>query len=356
VRIAIVAPPWVPVPPPAYGGTETVLDTLARGLSAAGHEVVLWTTGDSTCLVPRRHVLERALGTASGAMASELRHVVGAYAEMSGVDVVHDHTLVGPVYADRLPWLPVVTTNHGPFQSDLSALYRATSDRVPVIAISHHQAAGAEGVRLAGVIHHGVDPGAFPVGDGSGGYAVFLGRMSPDKGVDTAVRVARRAGVPLLIAAKMAEANEKAYFDQKVKPILGDGVEYIGELGSAAKLELLGRAICLINPIAWPEPFGMVMIEAMATGTPVVATPCGAVPEIVVDGLTGFIRSGEESLADAVARIGEIDRRDCRARVEGSFSAEQMVDAHLEVYRTVIEERRPPALALVRRAEDAEAV
>jgi len=283
-------------------------------------------------------------------MASELRHVVGAYAEMSDVDIVHDHTLVGPVYADRLPWLPVVTTNHGPFQSDLAALYRATSDRVPVIAISHHQAAGADGVRLAGVIHHGVDPDAFPVGTGTGGYAVFLGRMSPDKGVDTAVRVARRAGVPLLIAAKMAEANERAYFDQKVKPLLGGDVEYIGELGAAAKLELLGGAIGLINPIAWPEPFGMVMIEAMATGTPVVATPCGAVPEIVVDGLTGFIRSGEESLAEAVGRLGEINRRHCRARVESAFSAERMVDAHLEVYRAVIEERRPPTLALVRRA------
>jgi len=352
MRIAIVAPPWVPVPPPAYGGTETVLDTLARGLSAAGHEVVLWTTGDSTCPVPRRHVLDRALGTASSAMASELRHVVSAYAEMSDIDIVHDHTLVGPVYADRLPWLPVVTTNHGPFQSDLSALYRATSDRVPVIAISHHQAASAKGVRLAGVIHHGVDPEFFPVGDGSGGYAVFLGRMSPDKGVDTAVRVARRAGVPLLIAAKMAEANERAYFDQMVRPLLGGDVDYIGELGSAAKLDLLGKATCLINPIAWPEPFGMVMIESMATGTPVVATRHGAVPEIVVDGLTGFIRDDEVSLAEAVGRIGEIDRSACRARVEVFFSAERMVDAHLEVYEAVIEERRPPALALVRRTEE----
>ena len=348
MRVALIAPPWVAVPPPAYGGTETVLDTLARGLVAAGHEVVLWTTGDSTCPVPRRSVFERSLGVGNGGAAQEIRHVLAAYGDLDA-DIVHDHTLVGPILADRLPWLPVVTTNHGPFLSDLLAVYQATSDRVPVIAISHHQATGADGVNLAGVIHHGVDPARFPVGPGGGDYALFLGRMNPDKGVVTAIRVARRAGIPLLIAAKMREAAEKLYFTDEVAPLLGPGVEYVGEVGGPDKLELLGRANCLLNPIAWPEPFGMVMVEAMATGTPVVATPCGAAPEIVDDGITGFLRYGEVALAEAVTMVDQIDRAKCRQRVETTFPAERMVAEHVAVYAEVVQGRREAVFGRISR-------
>ena len=336
--MALIAPPWVAVPPPAYGGTETVLDTLARGLVDAGHEVVLWTTGDSTCPVTRRSVFDRALGVGTGGAAQEIRHVLAAYQELDA-DIVHDHTLVGPILADRMPWLPVVTTNHGPFQSDLLSVYQATSDRVPVIAISRHQASGAEGVNLAGVIHHGVDTTRFPLGPGDGGYALFLGRINPDKGVVTAIHVARRAGIPLLIAAKMREAAEKLYFAEEVAPLLGPGVEYVGEVGGQDKLDLLGRATCLLNPIAWPEPFGMVMVEALAAGTPVVATPCGAVPEIVTDGVTGFIRSDEAALAEAVTQVDRIDRSECRQRVETTFPAERMVAEHVAVYNEVVRVR-----------------
>jgi glycosyltransferase involved in cell wall biosynthesis len=310
--------------------------------------VTLWTTGDSTSPVSRRHVFDRALGVGTSGAASELRHVIAAYGELPDFDIVHDHTLVGPLFADRLPWLPVVTTNHGPFQSDLSALYQATSERVPVIAISRHQASTARGVRLAGVIHHGVDPAAYPVGDGSGGYAVFLGRMSPDKGVETAVLAARRAGVPLLIAAKMSEAAEERYFEARIRPLLGGDLEYIGEVGGADKLELLGKALCLLNPIAWPEPFGMVMIEAMAVGTPVIARPCGAAPEIVAEGRTGFLRDAEVDLAQVLAEVGSISRAACRQRVESDFSAKRMVEAHLAVYESVIDERRGRTFGLNR--------
>jgi glycosyltransferase involved in cell wall biosynthesis len=298
--------------------------------------------------VSRRHVFDRALGVGTSGAASELRHVIAAYGELPDFDIVHDHTLVGPLFADRLPWLPVVTTNHGPFQSDLSALYQATSERVPVIAISRHQASTARGVRLAGVIHHGVDPAAYPVGDGSGGYAVFLGRMSPDKGVETAVLAARRAGVPLLIAAKMSEAAEERYFEARIRPLLGGDLEYIGEVGGADKLELLGKALCLLNPIAWPEPFGMVMIEAMAVGTPVIARPCGAAPEIVAEGRTGFLRDAEVDLAQVLAEVGSISRAACRQRVESDFSAKRMVEAHLAVYESVIDERRGRTFGLNR--------
>jgi glycosyltransferase involved in cell wall biosynthesis len=298
--------------------------------------VTLWTTGDSTSPVSRRHVFDRALGVGTSGAASELRHVIAAYGELPDFDIVHDHTLVGPLFADRLPWLPVVTTNHGPFQSDLSALYQATSERVPVIAISRHQASTARGVRLAGVIHHGVDPAAYPVGDGSGGYAVFLGRMSPDKGVETAVLAARRAGVPLLIAAKMSEAAEERYFEARIRPLLGGDLEYIGEVGGADKLELLGKALCLLNPIAWPEPFGMVMIEAMACGTPVVALRRGAVPEVVVDGVTGILCDDPAELPAAITAARNLSPAACRAHVENCFDAASMVGGYEAVYRELL--------------------
>ncbi|MHB1447148.1 MAG: glycosyltransferase family 4 protein [Acidimicrobiales bacterium] len=358
MRVAIIAPPWVAVPPPAYGGTEAVLDTLARGLDAAGHDVLLFTTGDSTCPVPKAWEFDSCLGVGVGGAAAELRHTIAAYDAVAGCDVVHDHTLVGPVYAHVRPELAVVTTNHGPFESDLGSLYRRVSPRVPVIAISHDQASTAEGVRLAGVIHHGVDLDAFPFDEGDGGYALFLGRMSPDKGVHTAARVARAAGMPLRIAAKMAEIAEQEYFSAMVAPLLGADVEYIGEVGGADKLELLAGAACLLNPIAWREPFGMVMAEAAACGTPVVATPTGAAPELVIAGITGFLASDEEGLVSALGRVEEIDRRVCRRVAETRFSAERMVAEHVEIYQAVAEGWRPDsgAVGLVGRARSAPAL
>ncbi len=336
MRIMIVAPPWLPVPPPAYGGTEAVLDGLARGLQAAGHEVLLYTTGDSTCEVERGWVFERAIGIGAGGAAQEVRQVVHAYEAADQVDVVHDHTLIGPLYSERFPRLRVVTTNHGPFESDLIDLYRIVKDRVSIVAISRHQASTARDVPIAAVIHHGVEPTEFPFGDGSGGYALFLGRMNPDKGVHVAAHIAREAGIPLRIAGKRNEQLEHDYFYSTIKPLLGPGVEYLGEVDYATKVELLGGAKMLLNPICWPEPFGMVMIEALACGTPVITTPFGAAPEIVDDGVTGFVRSGERALVEAVRRIDEIDRHRCRAAVEGHFSRRRMVDDHVALYQRVL--------------------
>lgn len=341
MRIAIVSPPWVAVPPPAYGGTENVIDTLARGLQAAGHDVLLFATGDSTCPVPTEWVYPQALGTAGASTAAEIRHVVHAYEKIRswGADVVHDHTLAGPIWAHRLG-IRVVTTNHGPFRSDLGDVYRAMSRATPVVAISHHQASTAEGTEVAQVIHHGVDLEQFPAGPGDGGFALFLGRMNPDKGVHTAIDLARAAGVPLKIAAKMAEPAERRYFVEEVKPRLGGDVVYLGEVDHATKVELLGQARCLLNPIAWPEPFGMVMIESLACGTPVLATRRGSVPEIVEDGRTGFVREDARELVAALGRLDELDRAECRAAVKERFSQERMVRDHLELYRRVLDGHR----------------
>ena len=337
MRIAIIAPPWVPTPPQAYGGIEAVVDSLATSLQSHGHEVFLFATGDSTSQVPLGYRFENALGVGrEDATIVELVQVMSAYDMVREFDIVHDHTHVGPAYSARFPDLPVVTTNHIPFGDGVDSYYRAIGDRVPVIAISNAQARSARGVNIVDVIHHGVDPAEFAIGEGKGGYALFLGRMSPDKGVHTAIEVARAAGIPLKIAAKCREGKEISYYEEVIKPKLGGGIEYLGEATFEEKVELLGGAACLLNPIDWQEPFGMVMIEAMACGTPVVATHAGAAPEIVVDGETGFLADSAEELVKAVQKVSDLDRRKCRTRVEESFSKELMVEKHLDVYEKVV--------------------
>jgi glycosyltransferase involved in cell wall biosynthesis len=348
MRIGLISPPWLAVPPTAYGGIELVIDLLARGLAAAGHEVLLAAPSDSTCPVPLVPDLPASPAHAelSDHSVVEFRHVKSAYRAMSGQDVVHDHTVAGPLYRYRPVGLPVVTTNHGAFVYGLGDLYQAMSD-VTIVAISEHQASTAKGVTINRVIHHGLDLGAVPVGAGTGGYACFLGRMSPDKGVREAILVARRAGVPLLIAAKMRQAAEVAYYRDVVAPMLGGDVEYVGELGVAAKYELLGGAFALLNPIQWPEPFGLVMVEALASGTPVLGTPCGSAPEIIDDGVTGYLRAGLDELALALAEAVHLDRAACRDAVAERFSAARMVAEHLDLYDEVT---AAPKRAGVRRA------
>lgn len=341
MRICIIAPPWVPVPPRAYGGTEAVLDALARGLHDAGHEVLLVTTGDATCPVPTTWTYAEAVGIGVGGPAAELRHVIHAYEAAStfGADVVHDHTIVGPIYARYRGAARVVTTNHGPFDApDLLPYYRAIAGDIPVIAISHDHASKAP-MPVAAVIHHGIDVDRYPVGDGAGGFAAFLGRMHPDKGVDAACRIARAAGMPLKIAAKMGEPHEVAYFDAAVRPLLGGDVEYIGEVGHDDKLALLGAASCLLNPIRWLEPFGMVMVEALACGTPVVARTWGSAPELVDDGVTGLLGDSDADLIRHVPVAVGLDRAVCRRTAEVRFSAARMVAEHVAVYARLA----PPA-------------
>jgi glycosyltransferase involved in cell wall biosynthesis len=238
-----------------------------------------------------------------------------------------------------------VTTNHGPFATPgVSSYYAAIASRVPVIAISRHHAATAAPTPIAAIIYHAVDVERFPVGSGDGGYALFLGRMHPDKGVAAAARAARTAGVPLVIAAKMREPQEVAYFEAEVQPLLGTGVEYIGEIGREQKLRVLRDAVCLLNPIRWPEPFGMVMIEALATGTPVVATPCGSAPELIEHGVTGYLADTEVALANSVTAAASLDRHRCRRVAEARFSSARLVEEHVALYERVASGERVAAL------------
>jgi glycosyltransferase involved in cell wall biosynthesis len=338
VRIGLIAPPWLTVPPPKYGGTEVVVDGLARGLAAAGHDVLLAAPKGSTCPVPLvPHMPEPCAGSSAvWSATTELYHVAIAYAALKDVDLVHDHTVAGPFFRYRPGSLPVVTTNHGPFRSKLGELYRHLGDDVAMVAISHHQASDAGGVRIARVIHHGIDVDAIPVGDGRGGYAAFLGRMSPDKGPREAILIARSAGIRLLMAARIQGKEEQDYFDSQVAPLLGPEVEFIGEITAGEKFQLMGGAVAFLNPIQWPEPFGLVMVEALASGTPVVGTGSGAAPEIVDDGVTGFLRAGIPELAEALSLVPGLDRRACRKAAEERFSIRRMVSDHVALYRDLL--------------------
>jgi glycosyltransferase involved in cell wall biosynthesis len=340
LQVGLIAAPWVTVPPTVYGGTELVIDLLARGLAEAGCDVRLFATGDATCPVPRAWLYPRALGT-TAPLRAELPHLDRAYRDLAGVDVIHDHTLSGPLRTGAPPTAaPVITTMHGELLPDLRPRYAGAAKRgVEIIAISHAQRRSAPEVPVAAVIHHGIDVAAIPMGSGDGEYVLFLGRMSPDKGAHRAIAAARAAGRRIVLAAKMWEPEEHRYFIERVEPMLGPDATYVGEVGPAEKLELLCGAAALLNPIRWPEPFGLVMIEALACGTPVLAFAEGSAPEIVEPGRTGFLCRDEGDMARHLAHLDRIDRAACRASAASRFSAQRMVDDHLRLYRAVLERR-----------------
>jgi glycosyltransferase involved in cell wall biosynthesis len=308
-----------------------VVDGLARGLVAAGHEVLLIAHPDSTCEVPRVSVVPAADAVPMGRAVAELQHALGAYALAEGYDVVSDHTVGGPVVALSVPDLPVVATNHNPFTRGREELFAGVAHRVAVVAISQSHASTTD-VPIAAVIHHGIDVGDFPEGHGRGGYAAALTRMSPDKGVDHAARLARAAGQPLRIAARISGSAEQQYFDECVRPLLGGGVEFIGEVDAAGKRELLADATMLLNPTAWAEPFGMTMLESLASGTPVVATRRGAATEIVDHGTTGFLGDTDDELLQGIAGVGGLDRGACRRAAIERFSIESMCAKYVDAY------------------------
>ena len=337
LRVAVVAPPWLELPPDAYGGVESVCSDLVDALVDRGVEVTL--------LGPGRHgttAAFRRTGPVAGfrLMGRALPEVVQAarlpelLADLA-VDVVHDHTLAGPLVGSA-HGLPVVVTAHGSVDDDdMGQYYRAVSARASLVALSHAQRERLPTARWAATVPNGIRPDRFPLRTTKGDYAVFLGRMSPDKGPVWAIDAARAAGIPLVMAAKCREDREVAYFEQVVAPRLGADVEWIGEVGGTRKIELLAGARCLLFPIDWEEPFGLVMIEAMACGTPVVALRRGAVPEVVDHGRTGWVCDRPAELPAALLRARELDPRDCRAAVEERFSATALAAGYERVYRRV---------------------
>jgi glycosyltransferase involved in cell wall biosynthesis len=341
VKIGVIAPPWAPVPPDLYGGIEQAVDCECRGLAAAGHEVLLFTTGDSTSPVPKKWVMEQSEGNRIGFTVPELVHVMAAYDAMAaaGCELIHDHTMVGPAYASALTDIPVVTTIHGPLNVELSDIYRRIAHRVPLIAISHAQLRDHPDLPVAGVIHHGVDVEDFTMGWGKGDYCMYLGRMVAEKGAHRAILAAREAGLPILLAGKMREPWETAYFESAIEPLLGDDVQYLGEVPYEQKLQLLGDAKATLFPIRWNEPFGLVMLESLACGTPVLAFAEGAAPEVVAEGRTGWLCTDESDMAARLGTVDQLDRAECRADVEARFSTTRMAREHAELFERVLSSR-----------------
>ena len=337
--IGMVAPPWVPVPPPAYGGIEQVVDLLCETMTSRGWDLTLIAAPGSGPSGTRTIAPLPEVPAQIGLGDFELAHVLAGLRELDGHDVIIDHS--GPLGAllASLSGAPVLHVVHGPLDADARELYGLICARAPglrLIAISRAQIRMAPELPFAGVAHNGLALDDVPFRSHSDGYLAFLGRMAPEKGVADAIEIARRAGRRLLIAAKCREPDEHEHFARVVEPALGPDVEWLGEIGPQDKYRLLGGAAALVFPIAWAEPFGMVMIEAMACGTPVLATPCGSVPEVVDDGVTGVVSDDLGVLAEAAADPGRFDREACRSHVARHFSAAAMAQAYERLIDAVL--------------------
>jgi len=338
LRIGIVAPPFLPIPPPGYGGIERVVSVLVESLVEHGHDVTLFASAGSTTSAHMESPLTipPTLGDPA-AMGDEFCHTTAAYLHAAEFDIVHDHTDSGPALGAMLGGTtPVVHTLHGPWTEHSRRLLGLIDDRVGLVAISQAQRAANPQLHYAGVVYNGIDLAAHPFNAVKEDFVVFLGRISPEKRPEIAIDVAREAKLPLVMIIKRSEPAERAYWDEIVAPRLSDEVTVLDEPPHAVKVDLLGRARAMLFPIDWPEPFGLVMTEAMACGTPVIARPLGAAPEIIVDGVTGFLCSTPARMVEAVISSKTLRPEECRARVERHFSAPVMVDGYERIYREAL--------------------
>lgn len=344
LRIVMVAPPYFDVPPRAYGGIEAVVADLADALVANGHEVTLLGAGQPGTAAQFQPLWDRTVPELLGKPFPELAHAlkgrraIEQLATTSGVDLVHDHTLAGPLnaVAYRELGIPLVVTAHGMVHDDLHDYYRDLRSDVNLVAVSERQRTLAPDLNWVGRVHNALRIDDWPFRADKDDYALFLGRFTADKGPDLALRAAHQAGIPLVLAGKCTEPAEKAYFSEAVRPLLGDSDSLFGQADALAKRSLLGGARCLVFPVQWEEPFGMVMIEAMACGTPVVALRRGAVPEVIVDGVTGFACDDPSDLGDAIRQASLLEPSACRRHVEANFGVEQLGFGYERVYRRVL--------------------
>jgi glycosyltransferase involved in cell wall biosynthesis len=345
MRIAQVAPLYESVPPYGYGGTERVVSYLTEALVDLGHRVTLFASGDSRTRGALEAMTPRGLRNAPGlhdALAPHVRMLGAVYRRAQEFDVIHCHTDYLGLPLARYVDTPTVVTLHG--RLDLSEAEPCYREYVPsaLISISDAQRAPLTDVPFLATIPHGIPRALYPFRERAQGYLAFVGRISPEKRVDAAMRVARDAGLSLRIAAKV-DPVDRAYFESEIRPLLESmpNVEFLGEIGDRAKAELLGGAMALLFPIDWPEPFGLVMIEALACGTPVIARRRGSVPEVLRDGVTGFLCETETEMVCAVSQLPEISRRRCREEFEARFSDRVMAKRYLDVYQRLLAHRAP---------------
>ena len=348
MKIAQVAPLYEAVPPKLYGGTERVVHFLTESLVKLGHDVTLFASGDSKTSAKLVACCPEALRLvkATDPQAAHVRQLQEVVEAAGQFDIIHFHTDYFHFPISRLGGYTHVTTLHGRQDiAEVQRLYRKFYD-MPVTSISFAQRTPLYFANWVGNVYHGISEDQFKFGNGNGGYALFLGRISPEKRVDRAIEIAKEAGMHLKIAAKVDKADQ-AYYDEQIKPLLSQShVEYVGEVNEKEKELLLGGAAALLFPIDWPEPFGMVMVESMACGTPVIAYGLGSVPEIIENGVNGYIVSSIEEAANALKNIHSIDRRECRQRFLDRFEATRMAKDYLVIYEALIAENENSIVTL----------
>jgi glycosyltransferase involved in cell wall biosynthesis len=339
MRIAQVAPLYESVPPRLYGGTERVVSWLTEELVSLGHDVTLFASADSVTnarLIPASKGALRLDPDCVDPLAHHILMIEKVYELADEFDLIHFHIDYLHFPLSRRQEAPSVTTLHGRLDlPDLVPIYNEFRD-LPLVSISNSQRKPLPWANWIGTVHHGLPAEALPMNEGPGDYLAFLGRVSPEKGLDRAIEIAIRSGVKLKIAAKIDRADI-VFYEKRIKALLDHPlIEFIGEIGHGEKADFLGNAAALLFPINWPEPFGLVMIEALACGTPVIAHPCGSVPEVIPDSLCGYLVRDVEEGVDAVHRLGEISRRECRRHFELNFTNERMARDYLNIYEQLV--------------------
>jgi glycosyltransferase involved in cell wall biosynthesis len=339
LKIAQVAPLYESVPPKLYGGTERVVSYLTEALVQAGHDVTLFASGDSETSARLVPCCPKALRLNSHECTDQLAHHFVMLEEVmqraERFDIIHFHIDYMHFPLSKLSGLAQVTTLHGRLDSpDLVPLYRKYKT-MPLISISQNQRKPLPWAHWIGNVYHGLPIDLLPFGNGRGNYLAFLGRISPEKRVDRAIEIARRAGMPLKIAAKVDPAD-RVYYEREIKPLLNaPGIEYIGEINEQQKGDFLGNAYAYLFPIDWPEPFGLTMIESMACGTPTIAFRRGSVPELITNNVNGYVVDTIDEAVQAVERADTIDRAACRAEFEKRFSARRMARDYVKLYESI---------------------
>jgi glycosyltransferase involved in cell wall biosynthesis len=350
MKIAQVAPLTEAVPPLLYGGTERVVSWLTEELVALGQDVTLFASGDSVTAAKLVSVWPRALrldGSVRDANALHMELIEQVCRQADDFDVIHFHLDFFPFSLMSRQSTPFLTTLHGRLDLPEHRPIFSTFSHVPVVSISHSQRRPIETANWLAAVHHGMPEGLLQPQPATPSYLAFLGRVSPEKGLDRAIEIARRCRLPLKIAAKVDRADED-YFNDAIRPLLSTpGVEFVGEIDDARKESFLNGAIALLTPIDWPEPFGLVMIEAMACGTPVIAFNRGAAPEIVEDGVTGFVVEDVVSAVGAVKDAARLPRDRIRRRFEQRFTARRMAQEYLDLYHRLVVGKRVPRLVAV---------
>jgi glycosyltransferase involved in cell wall biosynthesis len=339
MRIALLAPAWFAVPPVRYGGIEWVVSHLADGLVEHGHEVTLFAAGDSKTKAHLVTSYDEPPSYRIGHSLPDLHHTLTCLERAGDFDVVNDHS--GPLACalGQVVEVPFCHTVHGPLRGEPGEVYAQIArvcPRVRLISLSQDQRSPLPDLPWLATCHNAIDLDDYPFDPGDDGYLLFLGRMSPDKGAHHAVRIAREAGLPLKLAGKMHDREEVDHFDANVRPYLGGDIEYVGEVSHDEKVELLQRALATVFPIQWPEPFGLVMVESMACGTPVLATALGAVPEVVEHGRSGVVASTVDELIASVGEAAGLDRTQVRAVAEERFSSDRMVADYESAYAALV--------------------